>query len=98
MQIRTLAAGVGALAAAVLFLDVRSSSAQQIYGVPGSPAATTTIKGDQLPAPVNDADYQVPFRFTGKLDKLTLTIDRPKLSPEDEKKLMEAERNNHMSE
>ena len=47
---------------------------------------------------VNDADYQVPFKFTGKLNKLTLTIDRPKLTPEDEKKLMEAQRNNKVSE
>ena len=27
--------------------------------------------------PVSD-DYQVPFRFSGKLDKLTLKIDRPR--------------------
>ena len=32
-------------------------------------------------------DYQVPFRFTGKLDKLTLTIDRPTLTPADIEKL-----------
>jgi len=38
---------------------------------------------------VDDKDYQVPFKFTGKLDKLTLTIDRPKLSPEDIKRLKE---------
>ena len=38
-------------------------------------------------SPVNDEDYQTPFRFTGKIDKLTLTIDRPKLSEEDIKKL-----------
>jgi hypothetical protein len=43
-------------------------------------------------------DYQVPFRFTGKLNKLTLTIDRPKLSPEEMKKLMETQRNNRVSE
>jgi hypothetical protein len=48
--------------------------------------------------PVDDQDYQVPFKFTGKLNKLTLTIDRPNLTPEDEKRLMEAERNNKMSE
>ncbi|HVP66433.1 MAG TPA: arylsulfatase [Anaeromyxobacteraceae bacterium] len=41
---------------------------------------------------VNDADYQPPFKFTGKLNKVTLSIDRPKLSPEDEKKLEAAER------
>jgi len=36
---------------------------------------------------VNDEDYQRPFKFTGKLVKVTLTIDRSKLSPEDIKKL-----------
>jgi arylsulfatase len=34
------------------------------------------------------SDYQVPFRFTGKLNKLALNIDRPKLTPEDERRLM----------
>jgi len=47
---------------------------------------------------VNDADYQPPFRFTGKLEKLTLTIDRPKLTPDDVKKLEQAQRNNKVSE
>ena len=47
--------------------------------------------GSDTGTPVDDKDYQVPFAFTGKLDKLTLTIDRPKLTPEDEKKLMEAQ-------
>jgi len=37
--------------------------------------------GADTGTPVDDGDYQVPFRFTGKLNKLTLTIDRPKLSP-----------------
>jgi arylsulfatase len=54
--------------------------------------------GADTGTPVDDQDYQVPFAFTGKLDKLTLTIDRPKLTPEDEKKLMEAQRNNRASE
>jgi arylsulfatase len=44
-------------------------------------------------------DYQVPFKFTGKLNKLTLKIDRPKLTPEDERRLeQEARRNNRASE
>ena len=47
---------------------------------------------------VDDKDYQPPFAFTGKIDKITLTVDRPKLTPEDEKKLMEAQRNNKVSE
>ena len=47
---------------------------------------------------VNDADYQPPFAFTGKLNKLTITVDRPQLSPEDIKKLQAAARNNKVSE
>jgi arylsulfatase A-like enzyme len=40
---------------------------------------------------VNDADYQPPFTLTAKLNKLTIKVDRPKLSPEDIKKLETAE-------
>ncbi len=47
--------------------------------------------GSDTGTPVNDADYQVPFAFTGKINKITLSIDRPKLSPEDIKKLKESE-------
>ena len=47
--------------------------------------------GSDTGTPVADQDYQSPFAFTGKIDKITLTIDRPKLTPEDEKKLMQAE-------
>jgi hypothetical protein len=46
--------------------------------------------GADTGTPVDDRDYQVPFRFTGKLNKLTLRIDRPKLTPEDERRLKEA--------
>ncbi len=53
--------------------------------------------GADTGTPVAD-DYQVPFTFTGKLDKLTLTIDRPQLTPEDEQRLREAQRNNKTSE
>ena len=47
---------------------------------------------------VNDADYKPPFPLTAKLNKLTIKVDRPKLSPEDIKKLEAAQRNNKMSE
>jgi arylsulfatase len=40
---------------------------------------------------VNDADYQPPFTFTGKLNKLTIKVDRPKLTPEDVKTLENAQ-------
>jgi hypothetical protein len=41
---------------------------------------------------VNDADYKPPFPFTGKLNKLTIKVDRPQLSPEDIKKFEAAMR------
>ncbi len=47
---------------------------------------------------VNDADYQPPFTLTAKLNKLTVKMDRPQLSPEDIKKLEAASRNNKASE
>src|SRR6266487_6161425 len=47
---------------------------------------------------VNDADYKPPFTFTGKLNKVTIKVDRPQLSPEDIKKLEEAQRDNKTSE
>ena len=54
--------------------------------------------GADTGTPVDDRDYKVPFRFNGKLDKLTLTINRPKLSPEDIKKLETAMHANPASE
>jgi arylsulfatase A-like enzyme len=47
---------------------------------------------------VNDADYKPPFTLTAKLNKLTIKVDRPQLSPEDVSKLEQAQRNNRMSE
>jgi arylsulfatase len=35
----------------------------------------------------------VPFALTGKIDKLTIKIDRPQLTPADEKKLTAAASN-----
>jgi arylsulfatase A-like enzyme len=54
--------------------------------------------GADTGTPVDDRDYQVPFKFTGKLDKLTLKIDRPKLTPADIEKLKQATRNNRAAE
>jgi hypothetical protein len=48
---------------------------------------------------VDDQDYQVPFRFTGKLNKLTVKIDRPQLSEADIQLFEEdGERDNRVSE
>lgn len=47
---------------------------------------------------VNDADYQPPFPLTAKLNKLTIKVERPQLTPEDIKKLENAQRDNKSSE
>ncbi len=47
---------------------------------------------------VNDADYQPPFAFTGTINKITLKVDRPQLTPADEQKLKEAAQALHANE
>ena len=47
---------------------------------------------------VNDADYTPPFTLTAQLNKLTLKVDRPQLSPADVQKLQAAQTNNKSSE
>ena len=49
------------LAAFIGTTAVSSGPAQQITGTPGSPSATTTIDGAQLPAP--------PPKFGGKIER-----------------------------
>jgi arylsulfatase len=39
---------------------------------------------------VNDEDYTPPFTLTAKLNKLTVTVDRPTLTEEEIKKLENA--------
>ena len=53
--------------------------------------------GDDTGTPVAE-DYKVPFPFTGKLVTLKLDIDRPRLTPDDMKRLEESGRNNRASE
>ncbi len=48
--------------------------------------------GQDTGTPVDDADYQVPFKFTGNINSLKFVEEPPVLTAEDEKKLMEAER------
>lgn len=47
--------------------------------------------GSDTGTPVDDSDYQVPFKFTGKIVSLTFTIEPPQLTPEDIEKLKQAE-------
>jgi arylsulfatase A-like enzyme len=55
--------------------------------------------GSDTGTPVDDQDYQVPFKFTGTLAKLTIKINRPQLTPADVKMLtQEGQRSNKASE
>ncbi len=56
--------------------------------------------GSDTGTPVADEDYQTPFTFTGKLNKITLKVDPPPpLSPEDIKTMeTKGQRNNQASE
>ncbi len=45
--------------------------------------------GVDLRTPVEDKDYQVPFKFTGKLNKLTINLGPPQLAVADQKVLQQ---------
>jgi arylsulfatase len=46
--------------------------------------------GSDTGTPVDDNDYQVPFPFTGTITRLVVALDPPRLTSEDERRLMEA--------
>jgi arylsulfatase len=48
--------------------------------------------GSDTGTPVDDRDYKVPFALNAKIDRLTISLNRPKLTIEDEKKLAAAMR------
>jgi len=93
-------AGIGQGGTGVLKVDGKEVATQQMkHTLPFIMQWDENLDiGSDTGSPVNDADYQPPFNFTGKIDKVTLTIDRPHLSPEDVKKLQAAQRNNRVSE
>jgi len=85
-----------------------------VLKVDGKPVATQTMEhtiplilqwdetfdvGADTGTPVDDKDYHVPFKFSGKLAKLTIKVEPRKLTAEEEKLLREqSQRNNRASE
>jgi hypothetical protein len=55
------------------------------------PVDETFDIGAKTGTPVDDRDYKVPFPFTGKIDKLTVSVEPPKLTPDDIEKLKQSE-------
>lgn len=45
----------------------------------------TFDEGVDMRTPIDDSDYQVPFRFTGKIDNMTIELGPVVLKPEDAK-------------
>ena len=86
--------GIGRPATGILSVDGKVVATQKMENtVPlALPLDETFDIGSKTGSPVDDRDYQVPFTFTGKLNKLTISVEPPKLTPEDEKKLSEASR------
>jgi hypothetical protein len=70
-----------------------SASAQQVTGVLGSPGATTTISGQQLPPPDSkfvallEYRHDVPFKFTGTINKLTFNFGAQHLTAEEHEQM-----------
>jgi len=92
--------GVGAGGTGVLKVDEKTVATQKMeHTVPFTVAWDENFDvGADTITSVDDKDYQVPFQFNGQLNKLVLTIDRPKLSPADIQKLEQSQRNNRVSE
>ena len=86
--------GIGRSGNGTLMVDGKAVSTQKLAAtVPlTNPVDETFDIGADTGTPVDDRDYQVPFAFTGKINKLTIAIDRPKLTPDDVKKLEAANR------
>jgi arylsulfatase len=85
--------GVGKGGTGVLSVDGKNVASQTIpHTIPFLMSIDETFDvGVDTRTPVDDNDYQVPFRFTGKLDKLTLKLGPEELMPEDHKAKAEAE-------
>ena len=85
--------GVGQGGTGVLKLDGKEVAREEMqHTIPFMlPIDESLDIGSDTLTGVNDEDYQPPFTFTGKINKITLTIERPKLSPQDIKKLEAAQ-------
>ena len=93
--------GIGRGGAGVLKIDGKEVASQRMERtVPLILQWDETFDvGADTGTPVDDRDYQVPFAFTGKLDKLSIKLEPPVLSEAELKELQEqAQRDNSASE
>jgi arylsulfatase len=86
--------GIGRGGTGTLTVDGKVVSTQTMdRSVPlALPIDETFDIGSDTGTPVNDQDYQTPFAFTGKINKLSISVEPPKLTPDDMRKLSDASR------
>lgn len=84
--------GIGRGGTGVLKIDGKTVATQTLERtVPlVLPIDETFDIGADTGTPVDDRDYKLPFAFTGRIDRLTIALEPPKLTPDDEKKLSDA--------
>jgi len=80
--------GFGKGETGIIKIDGKEVASEKLpHSVPFAFEASETFDiGSDTGTGVDDKDYQLPFIFTGKLDKLTFNLERPQLLPEDAKK------------
>ncbi len=85
--------GAGKGGTGILSVDGKDVATQTIpHTIPFLMSIDETFDvGVDTRTPVDDKDYQVPFRFTGKLNKLTLKLGPEELMAADQKAKAEAE-------
>ena len=85
--------GVGRGGTGTLKVDGKVVSTQKMeFTVPLTKPLDTVVNiGTAAGTPVDDKDYQIPFKFTGRINKVTILLDPPKLSPQDIERLKTAE-------
>ena len=73
-----------------LYIACESDSGVRVRVVRLQVADETFDVGVDTRTPVNDKDYQVPFRFNGKIDKLTFNLGPSQLTAPEQQKVGEA--------
>jgi arylsulfatase A-like enzyme len=84
--------GIGQSASATLLVDSQKVGEGRIpRTIPFRVSADETLDiGEDTGTPVSE-DYQVPFHFTGKLDKVVIKLGTASLSPQDAEAMKKAE-------
>src|SRR5262249_33715978 len=79
--------GFGKGGSGVLKVDGKEAASKKVpHTIPFLMTIDETFDiGSDLRTPVDEKDYQVPFRFTGKIAKLTFKLGPEQLSTEEKK-------------